>query len=326
MSAARDLAARTRLAFRHRGVAGVARRALSTPIRATPLGSRLFPEPMGEEHEKAVEWFAEHGRPVTVLVPVAAGRREAGATLRSVKRTTRGLPVTVRPVRGGPSALDAALRTAAGDAVVLQPEVIVHGGWLEMLQEAAYKVDERAAVSARELDGEGRVVSVGVGRDPRRPGAFSDRYAGRPADHPPAEADVPVLAPSAGCLYLRGDALDRLGALDPELTGPWAPVDFGLRAWNAGLQVISHAPVSVTRLGTAPARGEDDRFWERWGAWLDARDVRSPSGGLRIAYVTEDTGIGGGHRVVFEHLNRLAARGHEPVLFALDGPPDWFDL
>jgi glycosyltransferase involved in cell wall biosynthesis len=43
-------------------------------------------------------------------------------------------------------------------------------------------------------------------------------------------------------------------------------------------------------------------------------------------YVTEDCGVGGGHRVVFEHLNGLAARGHHCELYSLDEGPDWFDL
>jgi glycosyltransferase involved in cell wall biosynthesis len=36
--------------------------------------------------------------------------------------------------------------------------------------------------------------------------------------------------------------------------------------------------------------------------------------------------VGGGHRDIFEHLNRLAARGHEVSLYTLGGPPDWFSL
>jgi glycosyltransferase involved in cell wall biosynthesis len=47
---------------------------------------------------------------------------------------------------------------------------------------------------------------------------------------------------------------------------------------------------------------------------------------LRIVYVTEKTDVGGGHRLIFEYLNRLSRRGHDVSLFALDGPPDWFDL
>jgi glycosyltransferase involved in cell wall biosynthesis len=67
-------------------------------------------------------------------------------------------------------------------------------------------------------------------------------------------------------------------------------------------------------------------FWERWGEFFDARDVRSANGKLRVVYVTEGTGVGGGHRDIFEHLNRLAERGHEVALYTLGEQPDWFDL
>ena len=42
--------------------------------------------------------------------------------------------------------------------------------------------------------------------------------------------------------------------------------------------------------------------------------------------MTEDTGVGGGHRDIFEHLNRLADRGHDVSLYTLGDPPDWFAL
>jgi GT2 family glycosyltransferase/glycosyltransferase involved in cell wall biosynthesis len=103
-------------------------------------------------------------------------------------------------------------------------------------------------------------------------------------------------------------------------------------------------------------------FWERWSGFFDDRSVyagsRAPdgtgggepggggggrslargSGGaragieqgdgerLRIVYVTEDTGVGGGHRDIFEHLSRLADRGHDVALYTLGEPPDWFQL
>ena len=54
--------------------------------------------------------------------------------------------------------------------------------------------------------------------------------------------------------------------------------------------------------------------------------MRTPDGRLRVVYVTEDTGVGGGHRDIFEHLNRLAARGHDAQLYSLGGEPDWFPL
>jgi glycosyltransferase involved in cell wall biosynthesis len=69
-----------------------------------------------------------------------------------------------------------------------------------------------------------------------------------------------------------------------------------------------------------------DHFWRKWRHWFDQRSVTAAGGGLKVVYVTEDTGLGGGHRVVFHHLNGLKARGHDVELYTLDGPPDWFDL
>ena len=91
-------------------------------------------------------------------------------------------------------------------------------------------------------------------------------------------------------------------------------VDLCLRAWQAGFSVLywpdgrARALESVTR-GTSV--GERERasqrvFWERWGEFFDARArARRHDGALRVIYVTEDTGVGGGHRDIFEHLNRL---------------------
>ena len=89
-----------------------------------------------------------------------------------------------------------------------------------------------------------------------------------------------------------------------------------------------HHHESLTR-GTAV--GERERksqrvFWSRWGAFFDERRVLTDDGKLRIVYVTEDTIVGGGHRVVFEHLNGLTERGHDAQLWTLGGEPDWFEL
>jgi glycosyltransferase involved in cell wall biosynthesis len=138
-----------------------------------------------------------------------------------------------------------------------------------------------------------------------------------------------VIADPGVCLYLRRDALERIGRFDEKLPFPWAAADWSLRAWEIGLRVNSYPAVTVTQL--APPRDPQapgaNAFWERWRPRLEGRDVRTDDGRLRIAYVTEDTGVGGGHRVIFEHLNRLAARGHDCTLYTLDDSgPDWFDV
>jgi glycosyltransferase involved in cell wall biosynthesis len=91
--------------------------------------------------------------------------------------------------------------------------------------------------------------------------------------------------------------------------------------------VLDHLE-SMTR-GTLVGERErisQQAFWARWSDFFDARDVRTPEGRLRVVYVTEDTGVGGGHRDIFEHLNRLAARGHDVALYTLGDPPEWFPL
>lgn len=122
---------------------------------------------------------------------------------------------------------------------------------------------------------------------------------------------------------------------------------------------------SLTRGATQGERelASQRLFWERWSEFFDERSVYAgdqppdgleggEAGGgddgrarplahgtdtaaslgrgeeerLRIVYVTEDTGIGGGHRDVFEHLSRLTDRGHDVALYTLGEPPDWFEL
>jgi glycosyltransferase involved in cell wall biosynthesis len=141
-------------------------------------------------------------------------------------------------------------------------------------------------------------------------------------------------------MYVRRAVIDRVGLLDERYGMAYEDVDWCLRAWQAGFGVLYFPAArlvhheSVTR-GTAVGERELDSqrlFWERWSRLFDERSVgsgdpaRPRDGRLRIAYATEGTGVGGGHRDIFEHLNRLAARGHEVSLYTLDEPPDWFPL
>ena len=102
-------------------------------------------------------------------------------------------------------------------------------------------------------------------------------------------------------------------------------VDYCLRAWERGHRVV-YAPAASLTHAESKTRGTTQgprelrsqaRFWDRWGERFDRRDVHAEAGGLRIVYVTLDTGVGGGHRVIFTHLNGLAERGHEVELWTL---------
>jgi glycosyltransferase involved in cell wall biosynthesis len=133
---------------------------------------------------------------------------------------------------------------------------------------------------------------------------------------------------------VRREVIERVGLLDEAYPMAYEDVDWCLRAWQAGFRVLYFPAArlvhheSVTR-GTDVGERElasQRLFWERWGEFFDARQVRTESGALRVVYVTEDTGVGGGHRDIFEHLNRLQDRGHEVALYTLGQPPDWFPL
>ena len=135
-------------------------------------------------------------------------------------------------------------------------------------------------------------------------------------------------------MYLRRELVDEVGPFDEGFPMAYEDVDYCLRAWEAGWDVRYQPSSRLTHL-ESPTRGlqvgererrSQSHFWAKWGDWFDARDVRAADGGLRIIYVTEDTGVGGGHRDVFEHLNRLRRRGHSVELYSLGGPPDWFPL
>ncbi len=146
-----------------------------------------------------------------------------------------------------------------------------------------------------------------------------------------------VLAMTGAAIYLKRRTLDLIGVFDERFGMAYEDVDLCLRAWDAGLRVTYAPGSTLTHLesktrpvepGAARARLAGATSGRSGATGSTTRDVRTPSGGLRIVYVTEDTGIGGGHRVIFQHLNGLLEHGHEAELWTLEkgGDPDWFDL
>ena len=217
---------------------------------------------------------------------------------------------------------------------MLNSDIEARPGWLACLQYASAQQEDIGIVGARLLYPDGRIQFAGTARNLGAPEWFDHRYRFKPDDWGPAGLASPVLAVTGACMYVKRAVIERVGLLDERYPMAYEDVDWCLRAWQAGFRVLYFPAASlyhhesVTR-GTDV--GERERasqrfFWERWGDFFDARDVRAESGGLRVIYVTEDTGVGGGHRDIFEHLNRLLERGHEVALYTLGEPPDWFPL
>jgi len=326
---------------------------------------RLRTHARDQERRRAAAWYREHGRPVDIVVPSYRDAARVRALVRSIRKTVpSGMArMIIADDASGPEHL-AALRRIGGidilvesehnsgfaatvnrglhatasdrDVVVLNSDVEALPGWLECLQYAAYRDEGIGIVGAQLLYPDGRIQFGGTVRNRDAPEWFDHRYRFKPGGWGPAAQTSPALAVTGACMYVRRAVIERVGELDERYPMAYEDVDWCLRAWQAGF-CVRYFPIarlvhheSVTR-GTDV--GERERtsqrvFWERWSEFFDARSVyaREQERELRIVYVTEDTGVGGGHRDIFEHLNRLAARGHDVSLYTLGEKPEWFAL
>ncbi len=352
------------LTYRYLGWRTLLYRVLTFPLRFTPLRRRLsLRSRTGEDSfRQALAWYRQHGRPVCIVIPSYRDAERVATLVASIQRTVpAGLArIIVADDASGPEHV-AALRAIEGievvegqsnsgfaanvnrglraadeqlDVVVLNSDMEARLGWLACLQFAASQQDDIAIVGGRLLYPDGRIQFAGTARNLGAPEWFDHRYRFKPADWGPATISGAVLAVTGACMYVRRTAIERIGLLDERYPMAYEDVDWCLRAWQAGMRVMYFPGASLYHYESQTRGtdvGEREResqrvFWERWGEFFDAREVHTPEGKLRVVYVTEGTGVGGGHRDIFEHLNRLAERGHEVALYTLGEQPDWFDL
>ena len=339
-------------------------RVLTFPLRFTPLKRRLQLRSSSTEdaYRRAVAWYRKSGVPVDIVIPSYCDAELVAKLVQSIRATVPdGLArIIVADDASGAEGL-AALREIEGieviagsenegfaanvnrglratsperDVVVLNSDIEARPGWLACLQYAASEEDDIGIVGARLLYPDGRIQFAGTVRNLGAPEWFDHRYRFKPEDWGPAGLASSALAVTGACMYVKREVIDRVGLLDERYPMAYEDVDWCLRTWQAGFRVM-YFPAASLYHHESVTRGKDvgDRertsqrvFWEQWGDFFDARDVRTPEGKLRVAYVTEGTGIGGGHRDIFEHLNRLQERGHEVSLYTLGEQPDWFEL
>lgn len=358
-----NLRRRIYLTYKYQGIASLVYRALTFPLRFTPLRRFLGLDPkiLGDQTQ-AVNWYREHGRPVTVVIPSYRDAENVVALVASLRKTTdrERVHIVVADDASGPEHV-AALQAIEGievvegtwnagfagninrgldaadpghDVVLLNSDMVALPGWLPCLQFAASSADDVGVVGAKLLYRDNRIQFGGTVRHLDAPEWFDHRHRFRQANWGPANVPQDVLAVTGACMYVKREVIDRIGTLDESYSMAYEDVDWCLRAWAGGYRVAYCPSASLYHLESVTRgskmggreRSSQLRFWERWGDFFDARPVHAEGGGLRVIYVTEDTGVGGGHRDIFEHLNRLLDRGHEVELWSLAGPPQWFPL
>jgi GT2 family glycosyltransferase len=358
-----NLPRRIYLTFRYRGWKSAIYRTLIFPLRLTPL-DRWLPVTGGPEGvaAQARRWYRRHGRPVTVVIPSYRDAELVAALVAKIRQTTPAgkVHIIVADDASGPEHL-AALRAIedieviAGepnggfsinvnrglhaadpehDVVLLNSDVVPLRDWLACLQCAATTEPAPGIVGAKLLYPNQRIQYGGTIRNAQAPEWYDHRFRGKPSGWGPANVAGPTLAATAAAMYVRHEVLDAIGSFDEAYPMGYEDVDYCLRAWQAGFEVRYEPSAQLHHLESATrgfAVGERELesqrvFWRRWRAFVEERAVMTPEGRLRIRYVTEDTIVAGGHRVVFEQLNGLAARGHDVELWTLAPPPRWFEL
>jgi len=359
-----NLVRRGRLTVQYLGWRTLLWRILTYPLRYTPLGLHIgYGSGHAAGRRRATAWYKRHGKPVTVVIPTYGDPSEVAEAVRSIRATVpAGRVQIVVPDDGSAPEHQEALRAleapdctvilgeenvgfaananrglrlvpAGQDAVLINSDVVARDGWLGALQQTATGKDV-GMVAPKLLYPDGRIQFAGTVRNRGAREWFDHRFRFRNRLYGPATLTAPTLAVTGACMYVRADVIEKIGLLDENYPMAYEDVDWCLRAWQAGFRVI-YQPLaemthkeSVTRGREAGEREIESQryFWQRWDGFFHGRDVHTADGHLRVIYITEDTGVGGGHRDIFEHVNRLRDRGHDAQVWSLDGQPDWFDL
>jgi GT2 family glycosyltransferase/cephalosporin hydroxylase len=143
-----------------------------------------------------------------------------------------------------------------------------------------------------------------------------------------------TLYATGACMYITSRALTKLGQLDEQYGMAFEDVDYSLRAWQKHLKV-SLAPFcivthfeSVTRSRVQGTRELNSKayFWEKNANFFKRNVISKKTGTPKIIYVTQDCGVGGGHRFIFQHITALHKLKFDVELWTLDTKPNWYNL
>jgi len=311
------------------------------------------------------DWYENHSKKVTIVIPSYNDYPLLKKCVKSIHKTTLekkvkiivvddycaednrkrlvklesgNVSVIFRDKNGGfAKAVNTGMKAAPknSDIILINSDTEMKKGWLQSLQYGAYKYDNKSGiVGAKLLYPNGTIQFAGTFRNTEQPEWFDHRYRSEISSFGPANVPQQVLAITGACMYIKREVIDKIGYLDEKYGMAFEDVDYCLRAWKAGFRslyfpnatLIHHE--SLTRGKKQGKRELDskDYFWSKWGDFFDNRKVIGKNGKPRIIYVLKTTGVSGGIKMVFKHLNNLSERGYEVELYSLDKDPDWIPL
>ena len=217
--------------------------------------------------------------------------------------------------------------------VLLNSDTIVTDYWLDNLHYVANQT-RSDIVCGKLVYPSGEIQYFGGMRNPYESDWFMHDHHMGPMRSSTTCFPQYTLYATGACMYVTSRALKMLGPLDEKYEMAFEDVDYSLRAWSNGLKVglapfsvVTHME-SVTRGRVQGARELRSKayFWEK-NANFFKRNVMSPKTGTpKVIYVTQDCGIGGGHRFIFQHLKVLHQSNFDVELWTLGAKPDWFGL
>lgn len=225
-------------------------------------------------------------------------------------------------------------KVKSGDVIILNSDTEAKEFWLESLQVAAYSDDKIGIVGPKLLYPNGTIQYGGSHRNTDSPEWFDHYYRFKPSNFPQANIPNYVIGITGACMYVKRSVIKKVGFLDEKFPMAFEDMDYCIRAWNEGFRSLYFPMATLTHhesltRGTSQGAREKESlryFWEKWGDWFDKRNIKNSKGVTKIIYVLQATGVGGGHRMVFEHVNRLKGLGYDIELWALEDQPKWFQL
>lgn len=218
------------------------------------------------------------------------------------------------------------------DILLLNSDTEVHEGAIDaMLSTARASI---AVVGARLTYPDGSIQHGGGFRNFINLDWFEHLYRNRAAKHTPALVSSPCLFCTGAALYIPSEARVRIGDFDENFKMGFEDVDYCLRAWDCGIPVIYCGAAQIThhesitrgrKIGPREAESKA-YFWKKYQKKFEDRSVTDTSGKINVVFILKDTGVGGGHRVIFNYANHLAAKDFNVEIWSCSQEPNWYSL